>query len=153
MLPNSDSVLSRNCVSINSVNSALHHSINNVSASMISSNKSVNHGIWHYRLGHPADLPMKMLSPMIPHLMHKSNTICSICPLAKQHRLPFPHSTSTTKQPFDLIHCDIWGPFSTKSITGSSYFLTIVDDHSRFTWIHLLDKNLKSEITFNHSSH
>ncbi|KAF9663006.1 hypothetical protein SADUNF_Sadunf18G0113400 [Salix dunnii] len=78
LLPNSDSVLSRNCVSINSVNSALHHSINNVSASMISSDKSVNHGLWHYRLGHLADLPMKLLSPMIPHLLHKSNTICRI---------------------------------------------------------------------------
>jgi IS30 family transposase len=65
--------------------------------------------------------------------------ICSICPLAKQHRLSFPHSTSISPQPFDLIHYDIWGPFSTKSLTGSSYFLTIVDDHTRFTWIHLLE--------------
>jgi hypothetical protein len=59
--------------------------------------------------------------------------------LAKQHRLSFPHSITNSAQLFDLIHCDLWGPFSTKSISGSSYFLTIVDDHSRFTWIHLLD--------------
>jgi len=33
---------------------------------------------------------------------------------------------------------DIWGPFSQSSIRGHKYFLTIVDDFSRFTWIVLL---------------
>ena len=100
---------------------------------------SVNNSLWHYRLGHPSDVPLKLLSPVIPQVLHESNTTCSICPLAKQHRLSFPHSLTTSAKPFDLIHCDLWGPFSTKSISGSSYFLTIVDDHSRLTWIHLLD--------------
>jgi IS30 family transposase len=44
---------------------------------------------------------------------------------------------------FDIIHCDIWGPIATKSIRGYSYFLTIVDDYSKFTWIVLM--KLKSE--------
>ena len=98
-----------------------------------------NNSLWHYRLGHPADLPFKMLSHVIPHAIHESNKSCNICPLAKQHRLSFPHSITMSAQPFELIHCDIWGPFSTKSLSGSSYFLTIVDDHTRFTWIHLLE--------------
>jgi len=99
----------------------------------------VNNSLWHYRLRHPAEFPLKLLSHVIPQVLHESNKSCSICPLAKQHRLSFPHSTSTSTQPFDLIHCDIWGPFFIKSLTGSSYFLTIVDDHTRFTWIHLLE--------------
>jgi hypothetical protein len=37
-----------------------------------------------------------------------------------------------------LIHVDIWRPFSVQSINGSSFFLTIVDDFSRFTWVYLL---------------
>lgn len=37
-----------------------------------------------------------------------------------------------------MIHCDIWGPFSTKSLTSAQYFLTIVDDFSRCTWVYLL---------------
>ena len=98
-----------------------------------------NNSLWHYRLGHPANLPFKMLSHVIPRAIHESNKPCNICPLAKQHRLSFPHSTTMSAQPFELIHCDIWGPFSTKSLSGSSYFLTIVDDHTRFTWIHLLE--------------
>nr|KYP58589.1 Copia protein [Cajanus cajan] len=45
---------------------------------------------------------------------------------------------------FDLIHVDLWGPYSIPSIHGHKYFLTIVDDHSRYTWISFFLK-LKSE--------
>ena len=37
-----------------------------------------------------------------------------------------------------LIHCDLWGPYRTTTFCGARYFLTIVDDYSRSTWIHLL---------------
>ena len=63
---------------------------------------------------------------------------CHVCPLAKQHKLPFPKSTSVSLACFDLIHADIWGPFSAPSLNGSKYFLTLVDDHSRCTWVYLM---------------
>ena len=37
-----------------------------------------------------------------------------------------------------MIHIDVWGPFSIITHEGYKYFLTIVDDHSRATWIYLL---------------
>nr|GLL38011.1 uncharacterized protein LOC109150247 [Ipomoea trifida] len=45
---------------------------------------------------------------------------------------------------FDLLHMDIWGPYKVATIHGHLYFLTIVDDHSRAVWVHLLRK--KSEV-------
>ncbi|GJT72711.1 putative RNA-directed DNA polymerase [Tanacetum coccineum] len=57
---------------------------------------------------------------------------------AKFSRLPFPVSTTKTHACFDLIHCDIWGKYRTPSLTRASYFLTIVDDFSRATWVYLL---------------
>ncbi|GJW83996.1 retrovirus-related pol polyprotein from transposon TNT 1-94 [Tanacetum coccineum] len=57
---------------------------------------------------------------------------------AKISRLPFPVSTTKTHACFDLIHCDIWGKYRTPSLTRASYFLTIVDDFSRATWVYLL---------------
>jgi len=33
---------------------------------------------------------------------------------------------------------DLWGLFSTATVHGHKYFLTIVDDFSRFTWLVLL---------------
>ena len=40
--------------------------------------------------------------------------------------------------PFHLIFCDIWGPHRTSTYTGAYYFLTIVDDHTRCTWVYLM---------------
>lgn len=43
------------------------------------------------------------------------------------------------------MHIDIWGPFSLISVEGYKYFLTIIDDHTRFTWVYLLRK--KSDVS------
>jgi hypothetical protein len=94
--------------------------------------------IWHYRLGHPSPSRISLIHDLVPSIPYDFNNVCTIFPLAKQHRLPFPHNISVSCSPFDLIHCDIWGPFSTTSINGSNFFLTIVDDYSRFTWVHLM---------------
>nr|GLL46475.1 uncharacterized protein LOC109150247 [Ipomoea trifida] len=45
---------------------------------------------------------------------------------------------------FELLHMDIWGPYRVATTHGHLYFLTIVDDHSRAVWVHLLRK--KSEV-------
>jgi transposase InsO family protein len=39
---------------------------------------------------------------------------------------------------FILIHYDVWGPIPTPTIDGFRYFLTIVDDHTRCTWVFLM---------------
>lgn len=35
-------------------------------------------------------------------------------------------------------HCDIWGSYKTASHSGAHYFLTIVDDFTRCTWVYLM---------------
>lgn len=61
-----------------------------------------------------------------------------VCPLSKFRCLPFVFHNNFSKEPFDLVHCDIWGPFSHPTHDGESYFLTIVDDWTRFISIHLM---------------
>jgi hypothetical protein len=51
--------------------------------------KSVSLDVWHYRLEHLFDSRQYYSSICV-----NSNKCCTICPLAKQHRLPFPVSTS-----------------------------------------------------------
>ena len=58
-------------------------------------------------------------------------------------KLSFLVSASKSDACFDLIHFDIWGPFHVPSVFGHKYFLTIVDDKLRFTWVYLM--KLKSE--------
>lgn len=41
-------------------------------------------------------------------------------------------------RPYELLHFDNLGPISIQSIHLNKYFLIVVDDYSRFTWIILL---------------
>ena len=56
----------------------------------------------------------------------------------------FPNSENLSSCIFDLLHLDVWGPFHVPTFDGYKMFLTIVDDHSRMTWIFLL--KLKSDV-------
>ena len=99
--------------------------------------------LWHNRLGHPSTLPSQLLSKIIPAFTYDSKHSCEVCPLAKQTRLLFPKSSIQSMKFFELIHCDIWGPHKLETHSGAHYFLTIVDDFTRFTWIFLM--KFKSE--------
>lgn len=63
---------------------------------------------------------------------------CAVCHQANQKRLSFPSDNHISAACFDQIHIDVWGPFSVQTHEGYKYFLTIVDDHSRATWIYML---------------
>ncbi|KAL6312208.1 hypothetical protein AAG906_025550 [Vitis piasezkii] len=54
------------------------------------------------------------------------------------YRLPFGTSAISSTKPFEIIHYDIWGRYRHPSLFGAHYFLTIVDDYTRFTWIFLM---------------
>lgn len=64
--------------------------------------------------------------------------------LQNRKKLPYSVSTNRALKPFDIIHMDIWSPYSVPTIHGFRYVLTIVDDYSRFTWIVMLKH--KSEV-------
>jgi hypothetical protein len=69
------------------------------------------------------------------HFPFKFKNACEVCALSKQCRLPFSTSSISSVRSFELIHCDIWGPYKIPSLSGAKYFLTVVDDYSRFTWV------------------
>ena len=81
---------------------------------------------------------------MYPDITIDNKSICDICNFAKHRKLPYSSSTSIASSNFELLHFDIWGPIAKVSIYGHRYFLTIVDDHSRFLWTILL--KTKSEV-------
>jgi transposase InsO family protein len=101
--------------------------------------------IWYCRFGHPSVSRMYFLSCVMPNfsLIDKTDSVCNVCPLAKQRRLPFVRHNHLSSSPFDLLHVDIWGPYHVPTVEGFIYFLTLVDDCSRTTWIYLM--KLKSK--------
>ena len=50
-------------------------------------------------------------------------------------------------KPLELLHMDLFGPTTYKSIGGNLYCLVIVDDFSRYTWVTFLgDKGETPEL-------
>ena len=99
----------------------------------------VDASLWHHRLGHPSIQKLDSIANVLG-LSQRNKTLshCAICPLAKQKHLPFISHKNMCIEAFELLHINIWGPFSVPSIEGYKYFLTILDDHTRVTWIYLL---------------
>ncbi|XP_019085390.1 PREDICTED: uncharacterized protein LOC109126341 [Camelina sativa] len=96
--------------------------------------------VWHRRLGHPSSTTMELMQ--FSDSSSSSNVFdsktCDVCIRSKQTRDSFPLSNNKTSSVFDLVHCDLWGPYRTTAICGSRFFLTIVDDYSRAVWLYLL---------------
>ncbi|KAL0734578.1 hypothetical protein Bca4012_010788 [Brassica carinata] len=102
--------------------------------------------LWHQRLGHPSLNNLQHIPGISSVSKSSSSSIaqCPVSPLAKQKRLSYVSNNHLSEKPFDLVHLDTWGPFSVESIEGYRYFLTIVYDCTRVTWIYLLSN--KSDV-------
>ena len=46
--------------------------------------------------------------------------------------------TSATSRPLELLHLDLMGLTRTESLGGKRYFMVLVDDFTRYTWVILL---------------
>ena len=94
--------------------------------------------LWHFRLGHPNFVYLAKLFPALFVNKDVHSFQCEICQLAKHTRTSFPRLLYRSSRPFALIHSDIWGPSRVTTITGTKWFVSFVDDHTRLTWIFLI---------------
>jgi hypothetical protein len=52
------------------------------------------------------------------------------------YKLPHPGKTIiSSKRVLELLHMDRFGPPTYTSLGGKKYYLVIVDDYSRYTWV------------------
>ena len=103
--------------------------------------------LWHRRLGHLSSSRLDFEAKHLLNFPFQSNNACDVCALAKQSRLLFSVSSISSVRPFELIHCDIWGSYKIASLSGAKYFLTIVDDYSRFTWVFFMHHKSETQLT------
>ena len=70
---------------------------------------------------------------------------CESCIDGKHHRSNFPKAgLHRAKEPLELIHSDVGGKMSIPSLSGALYFVTFIDDYTRYTWLYVLKH--KSEV-------
>nr|GEY45554.1 hypothetical protein [Tanacetum cinerariifolium] len=112
------------------------HCFNKNAFSNYVSKHSIDIKTFHERLDHTSISKLVHI-PQYKHL-DVSSFSYECCLLSKHHRFPFQRSTFIAKNPFDLIHVDLWGPFEHPAQDGAHYFYTIVDDLTRATWTYLV---------------
>ena len=105
--------------------------------------------VWHKRLGHPNYVLLSHLvnSGFLGNKDQFSSHVfvdCSTCKLGKSKSLSFPSHGSCAESCFDLIHSDVWGITPVISHAKYKYFVTFIDDYSKYTWIYFLCS--KSEV-------
>jgi len=96
--------------------------------------------LWHSRLGHVSSSRLRFLASTgaLGNLKTCDISDCSGCKLAKFSTLPFNRSISVSSSPFDLIHSDVWGPSPVATKGGSRYYVSFIDDHTRYCWVYLM---------------
>ena len=95
----------------------------------------------HRHLDH---LNISKLRKMVSCFSNLSLLECELCQLGKHTRVSFPKRLeSRTKSPFKLVHTDVWGPSRIASNLGLRYFVTFIDDVSRFTWLFLMKSQVE----------
>jgi histone deacetylase 1/2 len=101
--------------------------------------------LWHRRLGHPSSVVVHQVLRDNNIQFSESNkeSVCDACQQAKSHQLPYPKSSSVSTFPLELAFSDVWGP-APASVGRFKYYVSFIDDYSKFTWIYLL-KN-KSDV-------
>ncbi|CAI7885812.1 unnamed protein product [Closterium sp. NIES-54] len=99
---------------------------------------------WHERLCH-VNFPMlqKLVKDGSLKRLEVKGAVKEIgsCPTfleTKFTKFPFSSGTGPAKAPLALVHMDVVGPTRAPSLSGSHYFLTIVDDHTRAVWVYPL---------------
>ena len=64
----------------------------------------------HIRLGYPSFTLLKIMCPHLFKGLSGDKLICDACQLAKSERKMYQSMESRSQAPFQLIHCDVWGP-------------------------------------------
>ncbi|KAL8115937.1 hypothetical protein AgCh_022435 [Apium graveolens] len=68
----------------------------------------------------------------------ESYPTCESCLLGKMTKSPFSGHGERAADLIGLVHTDVCGPMSTQAMGGFSYFITFIDDRSRFGYVYLM---------------
>nr|GEZ18610.1 Gag-Pol polyprotein [Tanacetum cinerariifolium] len=100
--------------------------------------------LWHQRLSHLNfdtinDLARNDLVAGLPKFKYHKEHLFPSCKqgISKRASHP-PKPVPNSRQRLHLLHMDLCGPMRIAIINGKRYVLVIVDDYSRYTWVHFL---------------
>nr|GFA62442.1 putative ribonuclease H-like domain-containing protein [Tanacetum cinerariifolium] len=105
---------------------------------------SIKSWLWHQRLSHHNfdtinDLAKNDHVAGLPKFKYHKEHLCPSCEQGKSKRASHPPKpVPNSKQRLHLLYMDLCGPMRIASINDKRYVLVIVDDYSRYMWVHFL---------------
>ena len=75
----------------------------------------------------------------------KQDFFCEPCQYGKLHHITFSSTPLKITCPLQLVHSNLWGPSLYSSLDCYRYYISFVDDFTRYVWVYPL--RLKSEVT------
>ncbi|RVW76960.1 Retrovirus-related Pol polyprotein from transposon TNT 1-94 [Vitis vinifera] len=124
-----------------------------ISLKMLESSKDLEEGAFMMRVGSGArvsatsswDSRIERLAKDGPLKELKVGTlpVCESCLEGKMTKRPFSAKGERAKVPLEIIHTDVCGPLNVKARGGYEYFVTFIDDYSRYGYVYLIQR--KSE--------
>ncbi|MCO5562234.1 hypothetical protein L7F22_015860 [Adiantum nelumboides] len=112
--------------------------------------------LWHARFGHVGygslmTLQRHNMVHDLSLLEMPPRHVCEGCVLGKMHRFAFSQDGSVrATRKLQLVHSDVCGPMRTPSVGNSLYFVTSIDDFSRFCWVYPLKAKSDVFAVFQH---
>ena len=108
-------------------------------------NQDNSASLWHRRLGHISKSRLERLvsDGILDELDFMDLDTCVECikgKQTKQKRLGALRSTHV----LELIHTDICGPFHMANRNGQRYFISFIDDYSRYGYLYLINEKSES---------
>ena len=103
---------------------------------------------WHKLLGHISKEAIRILqnrSLLGAEKYSKTiNKAFESCVEGKEHRVSFRPRISKSSEPLQLIHSDLCGPMRTTSKGGAVYYVLLIDDFCRYSFVYFLRKKNKA---------
>ena len=102
--------------------------------------------LWHLRLSHINSNRIQRLikDGLLEPLDIDGFPVCESCLEGKMAKRRFNTKGRKAQELFELVHMDVCGPMSTQAKGGYEYFITFMDDYSRYGYVYLM--RWKSEI-------
>ena len=74
----------------------------------------------------------------LPKIVKPLNLACRHYQHGKQTKSSFKTKALMTSHPLEIVHTGLCGQTRTKSMQGEYYFMMLIDDYTRMTWVTFL---------------
>ena len=108
--------------------------------------------LWHRRLGHLGYVNCSRLPAIVDGINTTSaefiaaaDDVCGDCLIGRHEREPRVSNRPKATEPLERLYVDLAGPFPVTSIDGERYYLIMVDEATRYTWVEPIKSKGDSE--------